>query len=238
MTWARSPGELVLCFNRDEQHSRAVSLPPRLWNEGFLAPTDVTAGGTWLAVRRDGVVLALLNHYPKDFQRRYDASSRGALVAALAGAGAKPSIELMRELGVKNTNPFRLVVLGLRQETEIFTWDGKKLTRKRHDDDAGFITSSSWNTKAVTASRQGMFRAWLRRNPTPTMAAMRAFHCLPTHPRGSAYAVCMWRPDARSVSLNTVRMTAFHAEMTQQPRDMNEPSFSIFRHETGFVLAA
>lgn len=237
MTWSRSPGELVLCFNRDEQHSRDAALPPRVWEEGFLAPVDATAGGTWLAVRRDGLVLALLNHYPAGFKRRDQAASRGALVAALAAAAQVPSPTVMEACGLSRTNPFRLVVLGLRQSAQIYTWNGTKLGRRRLEDSTGFVTSSSWNTRSVTAGRRALFQKWWREHPAPDLSAMREFHSDPIHPRGSAWAVCMSRADARSVSLNTVCVTPRQAEMTQQLREQDAHSFSGARHRARISIS-
>jgi len=237
MTWSRSSEELALCFNRDEQHSRADALPPQVWKEGFLAPVDATAGGTWLAVRRDGRVLALLNHYPQGFKRRGQAVSRGNFVAALAASSVEPSAALMEDCGLRRTNPFRLVVLGLRQPTLVLTWNGRRLARRRLDGDVGFVTSSSWNTRSVTAGRRALFRKWWRHHLAPGLDAMRDFHSDPTHPRGSAWAVCMSRDDARSVSLNTVRLTLCAAEMTQQLRARDADSFSGARHRARLSLS-
>lgn len=238
MTWSSSPGELVLCFNRDEQHSRVESLPPRVWPEKFLAPVDAAAGGTWLAVRRDGLVLALLNHYPSGFQRRRQARSRGALVTTLAGMKVRPSAEVMRDAGLARMNPFRLVVLGLEEAAEILTWDGRRLLRRSLDVKEGFVTSSSWNTRAVTAARQALFRKWRLTYPTPNPGKMRDFHGDAAHSRGSPWAVCMSRDDARSVSLNTVRVTPRRAVMTQQFRERDAASFSGAVHRATLTFSS
>lgn len=237
MTWSSSPGELVLCFNRDEQHSRAESLPPRVWPEKFLAPVDAAAGGTWLAVRSDGLVLALLNHYPSGFRRRSQAWSRGALVTTLAGMEVRPTAAVMRDAGLARMNPFRLVVLGLDEVPEMFTWDGRRLVRRALDSGLAFVTSSSWNTRAVTAARQALFRKWRLTHPTPNPAKMRGFHGDAAHSRGSPWAVCMSREDARSVSLNTVRVTPRRAVMTQQFREREADSFSGAVHRATLTLS-
>lgn len=235
MTWTRRGGELTLCFNRDEQHSRLESFPPHVWLEGFVAPLDMDAGGTWLAVKPDGTVLALLNHYPPSFTKCTPALSRGTLIAALAARPERPTPALLRSFGAESMNPFRLVALSLKRAV-IFTWNGKRLSRNEMQGDTEFITSSSWHPQAVTDVRHEMFRRWLQDNPSPELEAMIQFHSMMGHPRGGAFAVCMNREDARSVSMNTVHLTRERAEMTQQFRAVGEKGFSATVHRAHLDL--
>ena len=69
VSWSRARGGLIVVMNRDERRDRAAACRPRRWpgdgeSGGFTAPVDGDAGGTWIAVRETGVVLALLNHQP------------------------------------------------------------------------------------------------------------------------------------------------------------------------------
>jgi hypothetical protein len=134
-------------------------------------------------------------------------------------------------------NPFRLVVLGLDEVPKMFTWDGRRLVRRALDSGLAFVTSSSWNTRAVTAARQALFRKWRLTHPTPNPAKMRGFHGDAAHSRGSPWAVCMSREDARSVSLNTVRVTPRRAVMTQQFRERDADSFSGAVHRATLTLS-
>lgn len=236
MTWARRAGELAVCFNRDEQHSRAESMPPRVWPGGFLAPLDADAGGTWLAVKTDGTVLALLNHYPLDFTKCTPAPSRGALVAALAAHRGRPTPALLLRLGAERMNPFRLVALSLTR-TVVFTWNGRRLSRDGMLGDTGFITSSSWETQAVIAVRHEMFRHWIQDNESLTLEAMIQFHSIAHHAKGSAWAMCMSRDDARSVSLNTIHIAKGRAVMTHQPRTQGADGFDADIHTAHLQLA-
>jgi uncharacterized protein with NRDE domain len=54
---------LLLAANRDERVDRAADPPGRWWPDqpDVTGGRDGTAGGTWLAVRRDGFVAAVLN---------------------------------------------------------------------------------------------------------------------------------------------------------------------------------
>ena len=231
MTWSRSAEELIVCFNRDEQHNRATSLPPTGWDEGFLAPRDADAGGSWLAAKPDGTLLALLNHYPPDQPFIPEAKSRGSLVTMLASRDVVPSASILRKLGVERMKPFRLVVLS-RSTSVLLTWNGRRIMRKTLANEGGFITSSSWNTKPVTAARQKVYRQWRRTASDGNLADMIEFHSFASHAKGSAWAICMSRDDARTVSLNTVRVTNSHVEMTQQDRPLGSESFSKHIHRS------
>lgn len=236
----KSHGELALCFNRDEKHTRAAGLPPQVWPEGFLAPVDATAGGTWLAVRRGGMVLALLNHYPVGFTPVLNGESRGALIPALAAQLKAPELPDLRTLVSERMNPFRLLCLAPNDLVPtVFTWDGSSLTRQRPAPRAvGLLTSSSWNTAPVVAARHTMFRAWKKKYPYPLLEDLREFHRQAQHPRGSAWAVCMSREDARTVSMNTIQIANGQAVMTHQLRTRSADSFNADIHTMQMQLVA
>ena len=109
-------------MNRDERRDRAPARPPRRWrgaDGGFTAPVDGDAGGTWIAAKDSGVVLALLNHQAPDDSgvvgtpapgRRI---SRGLLVDDAGGANAAPpDAARLRAAGLRSYAPFRLFVAG------------------------------------------------------------------------------------------------------------------------------
>ena len=102
------PGRpLVVVANRDERLDRPSS-PPQTWNQGFFAPRDELAGGTWLGVNRQGVFVGITNRY----LGAYDATrrSRGDLVVrALEQASARAIHDAMRSLDPATTNAFHLV---------------------------------------------------------------------------------------------------------------------------------
>src|SRR5580698_2610610 len=93
----------VIAANRDEFHARAAE-PAHWWTAAadppILAGRDLQAGGTWLGLTRAGRFAALTNYRDPE-QRRADAPSRGALVAALldSGASVAESLEHLRGVG-------------------------------------------------------------------------------------------------------------------------------------------
>jgi hypothetical protein len=98
---------VVVVANRDEQLDRASS-PPLVWPEGFLAPRDDVAGGTWLGVNRAGVFVGITNRFlgPADATR----TSRGALVKdALTLGSARAIHDALSQLPPGRHNGFHLV---------------------------------------------------------------------------------------------------------------------------------
>jgi len=220
VSWVRRRGSLVVVMNRDERRDRAPARPPRKWRGaagGFVAPVDGDAGGTWIAARASGVVLALLNHQmstggaPRAGVPRV---SRGRLVTALAAESGVPDAARLRAEGLASFAPFRLFVVGPRLAPRVFTWTGAALSSRRLDPHVGFLTSSSWNPRAVLPARQARFRSFRRAVGTPTRATLIAFHDQTVAPRGPAYAVRMARADARTVSRTVVERGAGGVSMT------------------------
>lgn len=81
---------LVIAANRDEFHARP-SAPLGWWQpeERLLAGRDLSAGGTWLGITRDGRVGALTN-FRDPRGALPDAPSRGSLIPRFAASPASP----------------------------------------------------------------------------------------------------------------------------------------------------
>lgn len=98
---------LVVAANRDEFHARDALAAQ--WGEappfaGILSGRDLTAGGTWLGVRRDGR-WALVTNVREGGHNDPTAPSRGGLVPAILNDGSPPQAALaglMRDAGRYN----------------------------------------------------------------------------------------------------------------------------------------
>jgi uncharacterized protein with NRDE domain len=56
--------QTILTSNRDEHHSRPKALPPQMYvlnEKELIYCKDAQANGTWMALRKDGVAIVLLN---------------------------------------------------------------------------------------------------------------------------------------------------------------------------------
>lgn len=238
VSWSlKKNGGLNLCFNRDEKHQRPAGLPPRLWPEGILAPVDPLAGGTWIAIRLDGMVLALLNHYPRGYIPQVNNQSRGQLIPLFANATGHPEISTLKLFKADSMNPFRLLSVSPSGHSQVITWDGNNFSQQHNDENyIGMLTSSSWNTSSVVTARHREFRQWIKSHPTPDLSAHLAYHTNSFHKRGSAWAVCMSREEARSVSLNAITVSGSNAAMTHQLRPEGTDEFQHTTHHTVLSL--
>lgn len=108
----RRPGAawpLLLAANRDERLDRAWDQPATYW-PGILGGRDATAGGTWMALNRDGVVAAVLNR-PGSLGPAPDKRSRGELpLLALESASAAEAASVMSRLDAGLYRTFNLVI--------------------------------------------------------------------------------------------------------------------------------
>jgi hypothetical protein len=120
-----SPGEgwpLLLAAVRDEFMRRSWDPPGAHWphrSPSIVGGRDRTAGGTWLALRRDRpAVAALLNGVRLPQQER---PTRGGLPLA-ALTDALPTPDELREY-----DGFHLL-LGTPEQVRVWSWDGAELT--------------------------------------------------------------------------------------------------------------
>ncbi|MHC4861355.1 MAG: NRDE family protein, partial [Planctomycetota bacterium] len=99
---------VVVGANRDEYRDRPWE-PPR-WDGDVLAPRDLRAGGSWIALHRDGFLVALTNRP----EARPDPArpSRGLLVMDLARQGeVRAALGLLEEeLARRRRNAFQVLL--------------------------------------------------------------------------------------------------------------------------------
>ena len=100
---------LVLAANRDEFHAREAA-PARWWQgPDMLAGRDLSAGGTWLGVARDGRFAALTNYRDPSIAAR-TAPSRGELVPATLASSLPVELRLQQlRRTARNYNDFNLI---------------------------------------------------------------------------------------------------------------------------------
>jgi len=112
----RRPGAgwpLLLAANRDERLDRRWDPPAEFW-PGLLGGRDATAGGTWMALNRAGVVAAVLNR-PGSLGPAPGKRSRGELpLLALESATAAEAAEAMSRLDGGLYRTFNLVIADAR----------------------------------------------------------------------------------------------------------------------------
>jgi hypothetical protein len=210
LSWRASPeGGYEAVFNRDELLTRSPEIAPTVSNgetgQRVIAPRDGNHGGTWLAVNGHGLLVGLLNDYPRGRVERGTAS-RGVLPLACAVARtATEAASVLRAQALGQFAPFHVVALEASGRGVHLRWDGATL----HETVAPeFLTSSSFEPEAVRARRTEAYVEC-----APADAEMRwAFHW--THDvRDGAGSVLMRRMDASTRSVCRVRVNAERAEL-------------------------
>lgn len=106
---------LVVAANRDEFYARPAEGPTLLAEEPLVVGgRDMVAGGSWLAVSEQEVVVGVLNRRtgdPPDPTR----GSRGTLCVELAKSGSvAAAADLLRRLPPADHNPFNILVADRR----------------------------------------------------------------------------------------------------------------------------
>ncbi|HEY8289212.1 MAG TPA: NRDE family protein [Acetobacteraceae bacterium] len=103
------PGRVMLAANRDERIDRPWDPPAEYW-PGVLGGRDRTAGGTWMALNRAGVVATVLNR-PGTLGPAAGKRSRGELpLMALAHDSAAAAAEAMTSLDAGDWRGFNMVI--------------------------------------------------------------------------------------------------------------------------------
>ena len=209
LTYLLNDNGYELFFNRDEQRSRVLATPPIInQTENAIYPIDPQGQGTWIAVNKKGLSLALLNYYQGSFNDNKNIVSRGKLIVSLLdlcavseGDGDIIKQFQMMDLGVYQ--PFQLCIFpeGLsinNQRVRCFKWTGSELNLSEADLP---ITSSSVDFIEVTQKRSQRFHSMVDKKK-PLSHQHKDFH-LSTEAIGK-HAVNMQRADAKTVSISHI----------------------------------
>lgn len=224
LSWIYHPSGYDIFFNRDEKRTRLPATPPVLLSNGrvaYISPADGDSGGTWLAVNQHGLTLCLLNGANLTGSAPVDGiatRSRGLLIPRFISCESTRAVfEEIRAGGLSAFEfaAFTLAAFEPSGPAAFFEWDGNETTTDFDASPHGMLTSSSFDTAAVRASRQQQWDQFLREAPLhPTR--LPNFHS--SHlPERSAYSTCMHRPDAETVSYSHIRVSHQAIDFTYSP---------------------
>lgn len=195
-----------LVHSRDEQRTRPPALPPvsNQLPSGRRAvwPIDPAGGGTWIAARDDGLVLAILNrNLPDAAARPRPTRSRGGIIPALIDAAdAARAIDALLTHDLTATAPFRILALDPDGSARLATWDGLALEPGALLTPPFCLASSGLGDDRVYP-RIPLFGSMLADHPRPEVQDAYHRHRWDDAPEIS---VLMSRPDARTVSITTI----------------------------------
>jgi len=209
LTYLLTNSGYELFFNRDEQHQRPLALVPQL-NDPCCAvfPIDPQGEGTWLAVNKSGLTLALLNYYQAcNNTAEQEFISRGQLIPNILLALVKfPTvavIDLLNTMDLTIYQPFQLAIFPHnltknKAKVDFYQWNGKKLRLTiQHQP----FTSSGVDFEYVEKQRKNKFKQLIC-PINATREQFKAFH-LSQETEGK-YSVNMVRFDAKTVSISHI----------------------------------
>jgi hypothetical protein len=214
LTW--SDGYELFC-NRDELKTRRPARPPAIQRRNgvsYIAPTDAEAGGSWIAVNEFGLTLCLLNHYPAVAAvagptGTQPPTSRGRLLISLTDRRSADEVAAAVEgTDLHCYRPFRLLAMQARAAPVLLTWDGAGLARDSSPSSP--VTTSSFDPANVIRARRERFAVLDRLDA----GSLRRLHLS----AGDAYAVCMSREDAETVSFSHVSVEGERIEFEYRAR--------------------
>lgn len=218
VSWLHHDGGYDLFCNRDEQRTRSAALAPRLHTQRgvrFIAPIDGDFSGTWVGVNEFGLSLCLLNRYQDAVSTSHEApTSRGLLLMELLDAASREDVLAhLRAMGLSRFRPFTLLALEIARPAMIARWDGRALAMDSNGDAAMPLTSSSFDTARVIASRTAYFKRLAAASGRVDAAVLEQFHA--SHfPTAGAQSVCLHRADAQTASFSHIRVTPGQIDFT------------------------
>ena len=221
VTWSAAEGGYCLLFNRDEKLTRAAAEPPSIHTQDgvrFAAPIDTDGGGTWIAANEFGLTVGLLNAHPKADTRPPTAvKSRGGIALEVGGS---PSLEdvahRMSRIDLGRFAPFRLLALQPDRSARLIEWSGSEIALDDCVERLMPLTSSSFRSAEVAASRRASFRSFIGEGNEITPPLLERFHSS-HYPGRGARSVCMHRADAQTVSFSRVTVTASEVHLDYSP---------------------
>ncbi|PKG86030.1 hypothetical protein CXF85_04465 [Colwellia sp. 75C3] len=203
LTYLLNDNGYELFFNRDEQRSRALATPPTInQTSNAIYPIDPQGQGTWIAVTKKGLSLALLNYYQGSFNDNKSIVSRGELILSLLRLDGD-IIKQFQMMDLRVYQPFQLCIfpedLSIKnQRVQSFKWTGNELNLSEADLP---ITSSSVDFIDVSQKRKHRFNNIVDKN-MPLSIQHKGFH-FSTEAIGK-YSVNMQRGDAKTVSISHI----------------------------------
>ena len=179
-------GKVFITSNRDENAQRPLAFAPLREQRGhysFVGPKDTLAGGTWIALRNDGLALVLLNganekHRPQPPYRK----SRGQIFWDVFATD--DPLTTFGQIDLQDIEPFTMV-LWQKDELHELRWDGRmKIKTKKNAGTAHLWSSCTLYTRENQRYREAFFQQWLYAQRQYSVAAIRSFH-LYTDPGGN-----------------------------------------------------
>ena len=208
VSWLVENNDYHVFFNRDEQRSRSLAIPPqviKVSDTQALMPIDPDGNGSWISTNEFGLTLCLLNYY-QGTKPQGVLISRGLLLKNLSAYSTVECInEQLQALSLNQYASFSLLAFGLDDNNQViqqtWQWNGETLTAVELTSP---FTSSSVKFDEVSQSR---LSTALELATPLNVDALIDYH--QKHQPAKGYlSVCMHRDDAKSVSFSHIHVGA------------------------------
>lgn len=209
----------ILGSNRDEMKTRPKARKPEVKDGGlWIAPTDTSAGGTWIGVNKHGLGFTIINNYqavPPEESLKKKAKSRGLIIPSLADSENLQSVTgKMQALNPSDYNPFELIAVQHSPSKIIrWNWDGYKFEKIIEQVKPQIFISAGRDIEEITEYRQRIFDEFLSKTKSPKLRDVQQFH-EHQHPDSGKLSVAMMQDLVQSVSGCVAEITNKSATIT------------------------
>jgi len=166
VSFISTSSKTILTSNRDEQTTRPSAYEPKeeIINDcKIVYPKDPKAGGTWFAVKENGMAAVLLNGaFNKYIPEKKHTVSRGLVLLRIISS--VDPISQMSEIDLSLVAPFTLVFYDASNLME-FRWDGTNKYTKELYTESNYIWSSvTLYAEQAVKQREMLFAKFLNGN--------------------------------------------------------------------------
>ncbi|MEO5681485.1 MAG: NRDE family protein [Chitinophagaceae bacterium] len=178
VTFIPQHDKVFITHNRDEKSSRTKAIAPKEYiinGHTLLFPRDSTAGGTWIALNKNGAAAVLLNGgFTKHIHQPPYRKSRG--LAFLDIIAANDLFLSFHKVDLTGIEPFTTILWSNHILYEC-RWDGVQ----KHMSKPATGVAHTWSSvtlydEAIITKRETWFRNWLQEHPEAPMQEIIQFH--------------------------------------------------------------
>ena len=225
VSWLLEENGYQVFFNRDEQKTRALAMPPKQYQVNgvdIIMPLDPTGRGSWISINEFGFSLCLLNNY-QGIVPDGPLISRGLLLKNMSSSRNIAQLtEAFHRLELSSFAPFTLLAFApnLTQHNGVvvaYKWDGVQQSIVETDSP---LFSSGVDLARVQAYRQAKYDQLISTGKNQQNLLMFHSH---HHSEQPHLGTCMHRSDAHTVSFTHLRNRHGQASMFYAPGAPCEP---------------
>jgi hypothetical protein len=226
---------IILTSSRDEITSRPTA-PPQEYRSDQLEliyPADILAGGTWVAMEKNGAMRCLLNGAHDRHERRLPYRKSRGLVVTESFAYASAA-DFINHYDATCIEPFTLIWVtpGQFERVDVVRWNETQFIHTVEDlTEPRMWQSATLYSAEIQQLRRTWFQSWLHAHRDKEDFHIQGFH----HLKGSGdttHDIRMLRGELQTVSITQIRSDAQQLQMHYKDLITNTDYDSRFRMRT------